>query len=69
MPWTHGLSQHNFSARSFAEARFSERPTNSAVIKQQIRDAFYQDADDWKEMIWERGIETQKLAIAGLAQG
>ena len=36
------------------------------AIKQQIRDAFYQDADDWKKMIWERGIDTQARALAGL---
>lgn len=37
------------------------------AIKDQIRDAFYQDADDWKQMIWDRGVETQRLALAGLA--
>jgi hypothetical protein len=36
------------------------------AIKADIRDAFYQDADDWKEMIWERALETQRLAIRGL---
>ncbi|MEE8189684.1 MAG: M14 family metallopeptidase [Kiloniellales bacterium] len=39
------------------------------AIKDQIREAFYQDADDWKELIWERGVETQRLALAGLAEG
>jgi len=39
------------------------------AIKDQIRDAFYQDASDWKTMIWERGVETQKLALKGLAEG
>ena len=37
------------------------------AIKAQLRAAFYQDADDWKEMIWERALETQRLALAGLA--
>ncbi|WP_193370311.1 M14 family metallopeptidase [Pelagibius marinus] len=37
------------------------------AIKAQIREAFYQDADDWKELIWERALETQRLALAGLA--
>jgi Protein of unknown function (DUF2817) len=37
------------------------------AIKAQIRDAFYQDAGDWKEMIWDRAAETQRLALAGLA--
>jgi uncharacterized protein DUF2817 len=39
------------------------------AIKAQIRDAFYQDADDWKQMIWDRGIETQNLALKGLSEG
>lgn len=38
-------------------------------IKAQIREAFYQDADDWKEMVWERAIETQRLALKGLSGG
>jgi hypothetical protein len=37
-------------------------------IKAQIRAAFYQDADDWKEAIWQRGLDTQRLALAGLTQ-
>jgi hypothetical protein len=39
------------------------------AIKQQIRDAFYQDANDWKQMVFERGIETQRLALEGLNGG
>ena len=39
------------------------------AIKAQIREAFYQDADDWKDMIWERAVETQRLALKGLAEG
>ncbi len=39
------------------------------AIKAQIREAFYQDADDWKEMVWERGVETQRMALKGLAEG
>ncbi len=38
-------------------------------IKARIREAFYQDADDWKEMVWERAIETQRMAVRGLAEG
>jgi len=38
------------------------------AIKQQIREAFYQDADDWKQMIWDRGVETQRLALRGLRE-
>ena len=43
------------------------RSAKGKAIKSQIRDAFYQDADDWKEMTWERAVETQRLALAGLA--
>ena len=39
------------------------------AIKGQIREAFYQDRDDWKDMVWERAIETQKKAIRGLSDG
>ena len=39
------------------------------AIKAQLREAFYQDADDWKEMVWERAVETQRLALKGLAEG
>lgn len=35
-------------------------------IKKQVRDAFYGDADDWKQMIWERGISVVDMAIKGL---
>ena len=38
-------------------------------IKEQIRAAFFQDAADWKEAVWERALETQRLALAGLTQG
>lgn len=38
-------------------------------IKAQVREAFYQDADDWKQMVWDRAIETQRLALAGLNGG
>lgn len=37
------------------------------AIKGQIRDAFYQDRKDWKEMVWERAVETQRMALKGLA--
>ena len=39
------------------------------AIKAQLREAFYQDADDWKEMVWDRAVETQRLALKGLAEG
>ncbi len=36
------------------------------AIKAQVREAFYQDAADWKDLVWERAVETQRLALAGL---
>ncbi len=36
-------------------------------IKARIRNAFYGDTDRWKQDIWERGIDTQRRALAGLA--
>jgi hypothetical protein len=39
------------------------------AIKAQIRAAFYQDRDDWKEMVWERAVETQRKTFQGLAEG
>ena len=36
------------------------------AIKRQIREAFYQDADDWKAAVWDRAVETLRLALAGL---
>ena len=38
------------------------------AIKEQVRDAFYQDQEDWKDMIWERSLETQRLALGALAE-
>lgn len=36
-------------------------------IKAQIRNAFYQDADDWRDMIWQRSEETLLAAHAWFA--
>ncbi|MGD1878144.1 MAG: M14 family metallopeptidase [Kiloniellaceae bacterium] len=43
--------------------------TKGKAIKAQLREAFYQEADDWKQMIWDRAVETQRAALAGLANG
>lgn len=37
-----------------------------AQIKAEIRDAFYPDKDDWKNMIWTRACEVTELALKGL---
>ena len=36
-------------------------------IKAQIRDAFYGDRDDWKQMIFEQALAHQRNALRGLA--
>lgn len=38
-------------------------PVQRAAIKRQIRDAFYQDADDWKAMVYDQALAS---ALAGL---
>ena len=38
------------------------------AIKQQIRDAFYPDKADWKDMVWDRAVETLRLALKGLSE-
>ena len=39
------------------------------AIKDQIRDAFYQDKADWKASIFDRALETLRMAARGLDQG
>jgi len=39
------------------------------AIKARLREAFYQDADDWKEMVWDRAVETNRAALKGLTEG
>lgn len=36
-------------------------------IKKQARDAFYCDADDWKQMVWDRASSVVSKALAGLS--
>ncbi len=37
------------------------------AIKAEIRRCFYPDADDWKNMIWDRAADTERRMIRGLA--
>ncbi len=39
------------------------------AIKKETRRCLYPDKDDWKELIWERAVETQRAALRGLTQG
>lgn len=38
------------------------------AIKNQIRAAFYPDTAKWKQLVWERAVETLRCALAGLSQ-
>jgi hypothetical protein len=38
------------------------------AIKQQIRAAFYPDTAEWKELVWERAVETLRCALKGLSE-
>jgi hypothetical protein len=40
-----------------------------ADIKRAVRDAFYQDADDWKATVYAQALARSREAIAGLARG
>lgn len=42
-------------------------PAQRTAIKQAVRDAFYQDADDWKAMLHEQSLARANEALAGLA--
>ena len=39
------------------------------AIKAEIRNAFYQDEPDWKAMVFDRSIHTQRMALRGLNDG
>lgn len=42
-------------------------PALAAAIRQQLRDAFYPDTDDWKRALWTQGLQAAQQALAGLA--
>ncbi len=44
----------------------SETSPRGRDIKAQVREAFYQDALDWKQAVFERALDTQRRAIRGL---
>ncbi|MGZ5251073.1 MAG: DUF2817 domain-containing protein, partial [Caldimonas sp.] len=39
------------------------------AIKQQMRDAFYTDTDEWKEKIVAQGVDAAYGAVRGLSTG
>jgi hypothetical protein len=44
-------------------------PARRAAIKQQVRDAFYTDTDEWKQRIVEQAFEAGHDALRGLSAG
>lgn len=38
------------------------------AIKANIRAAFYQEQEDWKEMVWERGLDVSRRMVKALAE-
>ena len=54
-----------------ADQWLTQHPETEAVqhsaIKRQTRDAFYIDADDWKQQIISQGLQAARQAVAGLA--
>ncbi|MEL8054999.1 MAG: M14 family metallopeptidase [Pseudomonadota bacterium] len=39
-----------------------------AAIKQEIKDTFYPNKDDWKDMVWTRAVEVVGMAMEGLGK-
>lgn len=38
------------------------------TIKAEVRRVFYGDADDWKQMVWDRAVDVTKRMLRGLTQ-
>ena len=55
-------------ADQWAENHPEAPPAQHRQIKQQIRDAFYTDTDEWKQRIVEQAIESAQQAVRGLAE-
>jgi hypothetical protein len=41
----------------------------ASAIRRELKDAFYPDADDWKQQVWQQGREACLQAIEGLQSG
>ena len=39
-----------------------------AAIRQALKAAFYPEADDWKRLVWQQGIEACRQALEGLQE-
>jgi hypothetical protein len=65
------LPQHEVHAALRADQWLENHPeadeTTRRAIKQQVRDAFYTDTDEWKERIVAQGIDAAYGAVRGLS--
>lgn len=59
--------RHALRADNWLHAHGQPGSPKGRAIKKQIRAAFYPETRDWKRAVWERAVETQRLALAGLA--
>ena len=55
-------ADHWLHAHPQADAALARR------IRQDLRDAFYPDADDWKRRVWAQGLEATQQALRGLLE-
>ena len=55
-------ADHWLHAHPQADAALARR------IRQDLRDAFYPDADDWKRRVWAQGLEAAQQALRGLLE-
>jgi hypothetical protein len=55
-------------ADNWLHAHGDLRAHQARDIKAQIRSAFYPEADDWKNMVFERSVDVLRRTAAGLAQ-
>ncbi|WP_237718228.1 M14 family metallopeptidase [Cupriavidus sp. BIS7] len=46
----------------------SSDPLQAAAIRQSLKDAFYPQADDWQQAIWQQGREVFQQTVSGLQE-
>lgn len=56
-----------FVADNWLNNRGDPRSRQGRAIKALLREALYPDEDDWKELVWVRGRQLMRRAVAGLA--
>jgi len=55
-------------AEHWLHRRGSADPAQAAAIRHGLRAAFYPEADDWKRLIWQQGVEACQQAQEGLEE-